>query len=38
MMQILASPKILTLLRPFGSERQAEREKTQNIFGFLLIY
>ena len=38
MMQILALPKILSFLRPFGSKRQAEREKTQNIFGFLLTY
>ena len=28
--------KILTFLRPDGSKRQAEREKTQIKFGFLL--
>ena len=28
----------LPFLRPFGSKRQAEREKTQKLFGFLLAY
>ena len=31
-------PKVLSFLRPDGSKRQAEREKTQIIFGFLLTY
>ena len=30
--------KVLTFLRPDGSKRQAEREKTQKSFGFLLSY
>ena len=28
--------KVLTFLRPDGSKRRAEREKTQKTFGFLL--
>ena len=32
------SSKVLTFLRPDGSKRQAEREKTQKSFGFLLTY